>query len=69
MEEKANYPNKKNKKNKIDHFLAFRRKAKNGSHVKQILKKNKFGISWSPAGPDQYDILLPDEMRDSFWVR
>ena len=26
MEEKANYPKKKNK-NKIDHFLAFRRKA------------------------------------------
>ena len=29
MKEKANYPNNtKNKKNKIDHFLAFRRKAK-----------------------------------------
>ena len=27
MEEKANYPNTKNK-NKIDHFLAFQRKAK-----------------------------------------
>ena len=35
MKEKANYPNKKNK-NKIYHFLAFRRKAK---IYAQILEK------------------------------
>ena len=35
MKEKANYPNKKknkNNKNKIDHFLAFRRKATMREH-------------------------------------
>ena len=34
MKEKANYPNKKNKNNKIDHFLAFRRKAKINVSIK-----------------------------------
>ena len=38
MKEKANYPNKKNKKNnKIDHFLAFRRKAKNSRPTKYFV--------------------------------
>ena len=46
MKEKANYPNNKKNNNKIDNFLAFRRKAKMAEYEPFV----EFGLEGTTAG-------------------
>ena len=49
MKEKANYP-KNTKNNKIDHFLAFRRKAKSNGYYNKLADSGQSNGEWACVG-------------------